>query len=66
MLFPPPVRELSDAELAEILRDAIMASSTGRRDIDLALVGVRAEALVDRLRLAGLVVGRVERSRASG
>ena len=56
MLFPPSLREVPDADLAGVLRDAIMAGSTGRRPIDFVLAGTAAEFLVDRIRLAGLII----------
>ena len=52
-----PDTELDDDELAETLRQAILASS-GHRIADAYLAGVAAEPLGNRLRLEGLVVRR--------
>jgi hypothetical protein len=49
MLFDPPQEELSDEEVAEILRPAI--ASAGR-------LPRHADHLVDGLRAAGLIVAR--------
>jgi hypothetical protein len=55
MLFPPAIRELSDAELVALLREAMTATATGlTRSVDAYLAAQSAEFLVDRMRLAGI------------
>jgi hypothetical protein len=58
MLFVPPHEELSDEEVAAVLRQSIAAAGRLSRQADLFLVGVGAEHLVDGLRAAGLLVIR--------
>jgi hypothetical protein len=58
MLFDAPHEELSDEEIAAILRQSIAAAGRLSRQADLFLAGVCAEHLVDSLRAAGLVVSR--------
>ena len=58
MLFDPPHEELSDEEIAAVLRLSIAAAGRLSRQADLFLAGVCAEHLVDSLRAAGLVVSR--------
>ena len=62
MLFVPPHKELSDNEIAEVLRQSIANAGRLPRHADVFLAGVCAEHLVDGLRTAGLLVVRpVER-----
>jgi hypothetical protein len=58
MLFEIPGRELSDAEIAAILRDILAGAGRYPRQIELQFTTVCAEHLVDGLRLAGLIVIR--------
>jgi hypothetical protein len=58
MLFEPPHEELSDEEIAAVLRQSIAAAGRLSRQADLFLAGVGAEHLVDSLRAAGLLVIR--------
>jgi hypothetical protein len=58
MLFDAPHEELSDEEIAAILRQSIAAAGRLSREADLFLAGVSAEHLVDGLRAAGLLVIR--------
>jgi hypothetical protein len=58
MLFEIPHHELSDAEIAAILRDIIAGAGRFPRTIELCFASISAEHLVDGLRLAGLIVIR--------
>ena len=58
MLFETPHDELSDEEIAGILRQSIAAAGRLSRHADVYLAGICAEHLVDGLRAAGLVVIR--------
>ena len=59
MLFQPPQHELSDEEVAAVLREVIAGAGRLPRHIDVYLLaGVCAEHLVDGLRAAGLIVAR--------
>jgi hypothetical protein len=58
MLFEIPHHELSDAEIAAILRDIIAGAGRFPRHIELCFTSICAEHLVDGLRLAGLIVIR--------
>ena len=58
MLFEPPHEELSDEEIAAVLRQSIAAAGRLSRQADLFLAGVGAEHLVESLRAAGLLVIR--------
>ena len=56
-LFPPqPGREVSDDELTELLAGAVADGIRLHREADLLLATICAGYLVDRLRLAGLIV----------
>ena len=56
-----PHDELTDGEIAAILREAIQDARGLMRIADLYLSGICAEHLVDRLRAAGVVVIRPDR-----
>ena len=56
MLFELPREELSDEEIAAVLRQSIAAAGRLSRNADTFLAGVCAEHLVDGLRAAGLFV----------
>jgi hypothetical protein len=58
MLFQPPHEELSDDEIADVLRQSIASAGRLPRSIDVFMAGVCAEHLVDGLRQAGLLVIR--------
>ena len=58
MLFDLSHEELSDEEIAAVLRQSIAAAGRLSRQADLFLAGVCAEHLVDGLRAAGLLVVR--------
>jgi hypothetical protein len=58
MLFDAPHEELSDEEIAAVLRQSIAAVGRLSRQADLFLAGICAEHLVDGLRAAGLLVIR--------
>jgi hypothetical protein len=58
MLFAPPHEELSDEEIATVLRQSITAAGRLSREADLFLAGVCAEHLAEGLRAAGLLVIR--------
>jgi hypothetical protein len=59
MLFEIAHRELSDAEVAAILRDIIAEAGRFPGNIELlCFASICAEHLVDGLRLAGLIVIR--------
>jgi hypothetical protein len=61
MLFQPPQQELSDEEVAAILRRAIASGGRLSRQADVFLAGVCADHLVDGVREAGLIVARLVR-----
>jgi hypothetical protein len=63
MFFEIPHHELSDAEIAAVLRDTIAGAGRFPRNIELCFASVCAEHLVDGLRLAGLIVVRPAPSR---
>ena len=58
MLFVQPHDELSDEEIADILRQSIASARQLPRHADVFLAGVCAKHLVDGLRAAGLLVVR--------
>jgi hypothetical protein len=58
MLFVPPHEELSDNEIAEVLRQSIANAGRLPRHADVFLAGICAEHLVEGLRSAGLLVVR--------
>jgi hypothetical protein len=58
MLLVPPHEELSDQEIAEVLRQSIADAGRLPRRANVFLAGVCAEHLVDGLRAAGLLVVR--------
>jgi hypothetical protein len=58
MLFEIPHHELSDAEIAAVLRDLIAGAGRFPRHVELCFASICAEHLVDGLRLAGLIVIR--------
>ena len=58
MLFETPHDELSDEEIAAVLRQSIAAAGRLSRHADVYLAGICAEHLVDGLRAAGLLVIR--------
>ena len=58
MLFQPPQQELSDEEIAAVLRQVITRSGRLPRQADVFLAGICAEHLVEGLREAGLIVAR--------
>ena len=58
MLFQQPQEELSDEEIAAVLRQSIACAGRIPRHADVSLAGVCAEHLVDGLRAAGLIVAR--------
>jgi len=58
MLFEIPCHELSDAEVAAILRDIIAGAGRFPRHTELNFARISAEHLVDGLRLGGLLVVR--------
>lgn len=58
MVFEIAGHELSDAEVAAILRDIIAGAGRYPRHIELNFSAICAEHLVDGLRLAGLIVIR--------
>jgi hypothetical protein len=62
MLFDPIFDELSDAEIAWILRQSIAGSGRLPRDVDLYMAKISAEHLVDG-RAAGLHVIRPQPER---
>lgn len=63
MLFEIPGHELSDAEIAAVLRDSLAGAGRYPRHVELQFAGLCAGHLVDSLRLAGLVVIRPEPTR---
>ena len=63
MLFQIPHHELSDAEIASVFRDIIAGAGRYPRHVELQFATLRAEHLVDGLRLAGLTVIRPAPSR---
>ena len=58
MLFAPPHEELSDAEIARVLRQSIFDAGRLPRHADVSLAGICADHLMDGLRAAGLLVIR--------
>ena len=58
MLFEMPYDELTDEEIAAVLRQSIASAGRLPRHADVYLAGVCAEHLVDGLRAAGLLVIR--------
>ena len=58
MLFVQPHEELSDEEVAGVLRQSIANAGRLPRNADVFLAGICAEHLVDGLRAAGLLVVR--------
>jgi hypothetical protein len=58
MLFAHPYEELSDEDIAEVLRQSIANAGQLPRHADVFLAGLCAEHLVDGLRAAGLLVVR--------
>ena len=58
MLFGQPQDELTDEEIADILRQLIASAGRLPRSADVFLAGICAEHLVDGLRAAGLLVVR--------
>jgi hypothetical protein len=58
MLFLTPSDELSDPEVAEVIRQVIATSGCLSRQADVFLAGLCADHLVQGLRDAGLVVAR--------
>ena len=58
MLFEPPRVELTDAEVAAILRQSMASAGRLPRHADVFLAGICAEHLVDGLRAAGLIPWR--------
>jgi hypothetical protein len=58
MLFVPPHEELSDDEIAKVLRQSIANAGRLPRHAEVFLAGICAEHLVDELRTAGLLVVR--------
>ena len=58
MLFETPHDELSDEEIAAVLRQSIAVAGRLSRHADVYLAGICAEHLVDGLRAAGLLVIR--------
>jgi len=58
MLFVQPHDELSDQEIADVLRQSIVSAGRLPRHADVSLAGICAEYLVDGLRAAGLLVVR--------
>jgi len=58
MLFQTPHRELTDEEIAEVLRQTIVSAGRLPREAEVFLAGICAEHLVEGLREAGLIVAR--------
>jgi hypothetical protein len=58
MLLQPPQQELSDEEIAAVLRQAIVRGGRLSRQADVFLASICAEHLVEGLGDAGLVVAR--------
>ena len=58
MLFEMPHDELTDEEIAAVLRQSIANAGRLPRHADVYLAGICAEHLVDGLRAAGLLVIR--------
>lgn len=58
MLFQTPQQELSDEEIAGVVKLAMASAGRLPRHGDLFLAGICAEHLVDELRAAGLIVAR--------
>jgi hypothetical protein len=57
-LFAQPHEELSDEDIADVLRQSIANAGQLSRHADVFLVGLCAEHLVDGLRAAGLLMIR--------
>jgi hypothetical protein len=58
MLFAEPHEQLSDEDIADVLRQSIANAGQLSRHADLFLAGICAVHLVDGLRAAGLLVVR--------
>ena len=58
MLFDAPQEELSDEQVAAVLRQTIASVGRLPRHADVWLAGICAEHLVEGLRAAGLIVAR--------
>ena len=58
MLLEYPHEELSDEQIADVLRQSIANAGRLPRHADVFLAGICAEHLVDGLRAAGLIVIR--------
>ena len=58
MLLAPRHEELSDEEIARVLRQSIVDAGCLSRDADVFLAGICADHLVEGLRPAGLLVIR--------
>ena len=58
MLFAYPHEELTDEQVADVLRQSIANAGRWPRHADVFLAGICAEHLVDGLRAAGLIVIR--------
>ena len=63
MLFIPPHDELTDEEIAAVLRQSIANAGRLPRQAEVFLAGICAEHLVEGLRAAGLLVVRPVRWR---
>jgi hypothetical protein len=63
MLFTEPHHELTDEEVAAILRQSIADAGRLSRQAEVFIAGVCAEHLVEGLRAAGLLVVRPVRWR---
>jgi hypothetical protein len=58
MLFAEPHEQLSDEDIADVLRQSIANAGQLSLHADVFLAGICAEHLVDGLRAAGLLVVR--------
>ena len=58
MLFETPHEELTDEEVAAVLRQSMGSAGRLPRHAEVWLAGICAEHLVDGLREAGLIVAR--------
>jgi hypothetical protein len=56
MLFQPPQQELTDEEIAAVLRQLISGSGRLPRYLGVFFAGICADHLVDGLRAEGLIV----------
>jgi len=63
VLFIPPHDELTDEEIAAVLRQSIANAGRLPRQAEVFLAGICAEHLVEGLRAAGLLVVRPVRWR---